>query len=88
MPLRGGASFAKCEKGILVMHYKIGAVYWDSDLDVAFTVTDVRYHEDMQIWAVCRADLDYPCYGQTQHIFTMYPGKWNVYACICSAGVI
>ena len=70
------------------MHYKVGAVYWDADLDVAFTVTDVRYHADMELWAVWRADLDYPCYGQIQRVFTVHPGEWNVHACICSVGVI
>lgn len=69
-------------------HYRIGAVYWDADLEVPFTVTDMRWHGDLELWAVVRADLDYPCYGQTQRIFTVRPGMWSVHRCINADGVI
>lgn len=50
--------------------YAVGEVYYDHYYGVVFTVTAVRYHADMELWAVARADLDYPCYGQNERIMT------------------
>jgi len=41
--------------------YCVGAVCHDTDLDVMFTITEVRFRFDM-LW-IKRADLDYCQYG-------------------------
>jgi hypothetical protein len=49
-------------------HFIVGGVYWNSEEEVPFTVTEIRYrHIDCELF-ITTADLDYPCYGQHERV--------------------
>jgi hypothetical protein len=49
-------------------HFKLGGVYWNSEEELPFTVTEIRFrHIDSEIF-ITTADLDYPCYSQTERV--------------------
>lgn len=54
-------------------HYRIGSVYWDAELEVAYVVTASTWDREFQALRVCRADLDYSCYGRSERGFWWNP---------------
>ena len=47
-------------------HFVLGGVYWNSDIEVPFTVTSIRYDKLTYILYITTADLDYPQYGRSE----------------------
>lgn len=66
-------------------HFCLGGVYWNSEEEVPFTVTEIRFRPiDSEIF-ITTADLDYPCYSQTERVrrwarwlpATDFPELWS-----------
>jgi hypothetical protein len=49
-------------------HFIVGGVYWNSEEELPFTVTELRVRLIDQELFVTTADLDYPCYGQVERV--------------------
>lgn len=65
-------------------HFMVGGVYYDPDLELPFTVTEIRRNPNLYITTIVRADLDHPCYGQSESSFPYsiwheedYPMLWE-----------
>jgi hypothetical protein len=49
-------------------HFVRGGVYWNSEEETVFTVTEIRFRLiDCEVF-ITTADLDYPCYGQNERV--------------------
>ncbi len=56
-----------------VGHFVLGGVYYDTEYDVPFTVTEIKFRYEDSTYFVTKADLDYPCYSQVQRTFRWCP---------------
>jgi len=55
--------------------YVVGCICHDPELDVMFTITDIRLDEDG--CAIRRADLDYPYYGRNE-LWVRLPADYDL----------